>query len=140
MLAGEPFKERHMFDRVAEHLDKIQKQFAVSESKIVAAVTDNSSNFIKAFKEFGIELHTEEGHPLPARHSSGSLLVETDERGEDSEGYINVMIEDCNDESIILPPHYRCCSHTLNLVCTSDAKKKKQKRGKLYQATQQCIL
>ena len=105
-------------------MDKIQKQFAVSESKIVATVTDNGSNFIKAFKEFGIELHTED-HPLPAGHSSGSLSVETDERSEDFEGYINVMIEDCNDESIILPPHYRCCSHTLSLVCTSDAKKNK---------------
>ena len=59
VLTCERFKKRRTFVRVAEHLDKIQKQFALSENKIVATVTDNASNFIKAFKDFGIEIQFE---------------------------------------------------------------------------------
>ena len=48
------FQGSHTFDKVAEKLDAIQREFGISERKIVATVTDNGSNFVKAFKEFGI--------------------------------------------------------------------------------------
>ena len=44
----------HTFDRVGEMLDTIQRDFGIKERKVVATVTDNASNFVKAFKEFGI--------------------------------------------------------------------------------------
>ena len=44
----------HTFDRVGEMLDTIQRDFGIKERKVVATVTENASNFVKAFKEFGI--------------------------------------------------------------------------------------
>lgn len=43
----------HPFDKIADMLDDINK----SEAKLIGSVTDNGWNFIKAFKEFGINLH-----------------------------------------------------------------------------------
>ena len=39
---------------LGEMLDTIQRDFGIKERKVVATVTDNASNFVKAFKEFGI--------------------------------------------------------------------------------------
>ena len=44
----------HTFDNIAELFDIIHKEFVLTNDKIVVIVTDNGSNFIKAFKEFGL--------------------------------------------------------------------------------------
>ena len=54
MLGCFRFCGSHTFDKVAKKLDAIQREFGISERKIVATVTDNGSNFLKAFKEFRI--------------------------------------------------------------------------------------
>ena len=50
------FIGNHTFDKVGEMLDTIQRDFGISETKIVATVTDNGSNFVKAFREYGIKV------------------------------------------------------------------------------------
>ena len=48
------FVGSHTFDIIGGMLDTIQRDFGVKERKVVATVIDNASNFVKAFKEFGL--------------------------------------------------------------------------------------
>lgn len=93
-------------------------------NQIVATVTDNGSNFVKAFQEFA--LHEKSPNTL--------LTSESSDDGEGSESETNedvlelTNIPDPGDfignESVIkLPKHLRCASHTLNLIATADCSK-----------------
>ena len=53
-LACTRFKGVHSFDKIAEKLQDIHGEFGLNSKKIIATVTDNGSNFVKAFKEYGI--------------------------------------------------------------------------------------
>ncbi len=108
-LACRRFKGRHTHDNVATELDNIHSSYGISH-KITSTVTDNGSNFVKAFKEY--------------------QPVEEDESGDDEDEVtfmnINDVVQnsvgdDNNDDVVItLPPHQRCASHTLNLVSCTD--------------------
>lgn len=52
-LACKRFTGSHTYDRVAEMLQEIHNKFNLTNEKLVATVTDNGSNFVKAFHEFG---------------------------------------------------------------------------------------
>ncbi|XP_077081435.1 uncharacterized protein LOC143735224 [Siphateles boraxobius] len=107
-LACRRFKGRHTHDSIATELDNIHSSYGISH-KITATVTDNGSNFVKAFKKY--------------------QSVEEDDSEEDDEVTfvdINDVLQarvDEYDDVINLPPHYRCASHTLNLVSCSDIEK-----------------
>ena len=51
------FQGAHTYSKIAEHLDEIQQDFAITYEQIVATITDNASNFVKAFKEFGSDVN-----------------------------------------------------------------------------------
>ncbi|XP_049301829.1 uncharacterized protein LOC109579797 isoform X2 [Bactrocera dorsalis] len=91
----------------------INKQYKLPVEKIVYTITDNGSNFVKAFKEFGVELR-----PIKECDSDD---------GSDSDS-------DSNDSIIALGPqfrsvtprlskHFPCASHTLNLLASTDFNK-----------------
>ncbi|KAK1905602.1 Zinc finger BED domain containing protein 4 [Dissostichus eleginoides] len=79
------------------------------ERKVQATVTDNGSNFVKAFREFGqreeVEEGGQDGNEDAGFEDVGTIL---DGEGED-EG-----LQFC------LPPHHCCASHTLNLIASKD--------------------
>ncbi|KAK0143022.1 hypothetical protein N1851_018863 [Merluccius polli] len=81
--------------------------------KVVATVTDNASNFAKAFRVC-----------QPCNLESES---ENEEEGDDEEPTFTDVIEALStasgDGQFSLPPHYRCASHTINLISTSDVDK-----------------
>lgn len=79
-------------------------------------MTDNGTNFVKAFKEYGIKIHDEEYLEQKQEEEDNDIV------NEDEENFtpIHLESEDCGD--ITLSFHLRCCSHTLNLVCTTDVK------------------
>ncbi|KAL2101773.1 hypothetical protein ACEWY4_003534 [Coilia grayii] len=76
--------------------------------KVTATVTDNRSNFIKAFKMY----------ELPASDS---------DEGDDDEGVaftdVGEVLSTNPEGQFSLPPHLRCASHTLNLISTNDVDK-----------------
>lgn len=110
-LACRRFKGRHTHDAVAVELDNIHSSYGISH-KITATVTDNGSNFVKALKRYQPveEIDSEEdiGDEVTFTDISAALCGNEDE-----------------DEDILitLPPHYRCASHTLNLISCADIDK-----------------
>ncbi len=111
-LACRRFKGAHTAPRIADILSSIFTEFHI-ESKLQNVVTDNASNFSKAFTLF----HSKDGSS-------------TDHVGDDAEDALSVVdvdqimtaaTEDDSDEVPILPPHKRCGNHSLNLVASVDA-------------------
>ncbi|ODM87315.1 putative AC transposase [Orchesella cincta] len=92
VLACSRFKGTHSFDRIAQELNKIIAKFSISKEKIVSIVTDNGSNFVKAFKEFGIS--TEE----PTKGAPDSEDEENDEEWTEEDG------EKVSSESHLMEP------------------------------------
>ncbi|KAM7296462.1 uncharacterized protein ISCGN_021620 [Ixodes scapularis] len=105
-LACRRFPGSHTYDRIAEMLEDIRQSFDISREKVVATVTDNASNFAKAFREFGF----------------CSEITDQDDVAADLSFEIMVELDNLDDAEINLPRHLRCACHTLSLVATSDAK------------------
>lgn len=113
-LACRRFKGRHTYDSIATELDNIHSSFSIS-NKITATVTDNGSNFVKAFKVY---------QPVQGDDSG-------EEDDDDDVTFVDLhdVLQDMNVEEgveedvVTLPPHHRCASHTANLISCSDVDK-----------------
>ena len=116
-LACPRFLGTHSYDRIADLFGQILDNYELSPSKVVKTTTDNGSNFIKSFKEFGIHV----------KNAPGEVFEE--DVDDDCDEVIPVdseaLLSNETEKSPWLPPHERCCSHTLSLVATTDAKKAK---------------
>ena len=125
-LACRRFKGDHTYLKISELLDDIMNEYSISISNVVSTVTDNGSNFVKAFREFGIK-------------SIDALIKDSESDSENEYDATNDPVDrDSNELEIAsyededsqelgptpsLPNHVRCASHTLSLVATTDAKK-----------------
>ncbi|KAK8771923.1 hypothetical protein V5799_024833 [Amblyomma americanum] len=91
-LACRRFAGRHTYDKIGELLEDIRQDFDISHDKIVATVTDNASNFVKAFKEFGLR----------------SEIIDEDGAADDL-SFVSVTEPDLGleDDEITLPRHAR---------------------------------
>ncbi|KAL7741796.1 hypothetical protein ACLKA6_012024 [Drosophila palustris] len=89
-------------DKIAEVMRNINNTFMLTGDKIVCTITDNGSNFVKAFKDFGVKVNYNVG-----------------EEDEDSDSE-DELLQSVEPPIIRLPKHYRCASHTLNLLATTD--------------------
>lgn len=123
VLACTRFKGTHSFDRIAEQLNVIMDKYSIRKEQVVAIVTDNGSNFCKAFKEYGIEFeHAREDTEKDMGTENLDFLEDTEE----DEGMDNELLEiDLHavletKKLYLLPPHVRCTSHSLSLVATKD--------------------
>lgn len=114
-LACSRITGRHTYDVLATALYKIHTTYKI-QNKIVAATTDSGSNFMKAFKSY-----------QAIRNSYGEEDDDEDEN-EDVE-IINLfdilenITHEQEDSFIQLPPHFRCASHTLDLIAKNDIDK-----------------
>ena len=105
------FKGEHTGTRIARLLAEIFQEFQI-EAKIQNVVTDNASNFAKAF----------------------NLFQNADDERSDEEALVVVNVNEllenaCDDDSDdvpILPPHKRCGNHSLNLVASANALKARE--------------
>ncbi|XP_070072370.1 uncharacterized protein [Drosophila takahashii] len=100
-LACRRFFGSHAFNRVAETTQALNEEFFLTNDQIVCTITDNGSNFVKAFKDFGLEVGSEDSENIG------------DETTDDIPQYLEIS-------TFRLPKHYRCGCHTLNLLATTD--------------------
>ena len=112
-IACERFSGTHSFDTIAEKIQEVHERFGLDYKKITHTITDNASNFAKAFREFGFKEQSEN---------------DDQENSEDEVNFesINdiVTFNGKNDEEFIaLPTQERCFAHTLSLIATTDIKK-----------------
>lgn len=55
-IACKRFPGSHTHDRIANILNEIHSTYEITGEKLVVTVTDNGSNFVKAFQKFGVHL------------------------------------------------------------------------------------
>lgn len=60
-IACKRFEGPHTSERIATLLDEIHQNFELNPEKLTSTVTDNASNFAKAFKVYGIDADQNEG-------------------------------------------------------------------------------
>lgn len=108
-LACRRFKGSHIYDSIATRLDNTHSGIF---HKITSKVTDNGSNFIKAFKRYPpVEEYYSEDNEDEVTFIDNNDTLQKSVRKDDEDGVIT------------LPPHQRCASHTLNLLSCPDINK-----------------
>uniref|UniRef100_A0AAZ1XY44 HAT C-terminal dimerisation domain-containing protein n=1 Tax=Oreochromis aureus TaxID=47969 RepID=A0AAZ1XY44_OREAU len=98
-LACKRVRGRHTHDVIGNEIEQVHSAYGLN-SKVTTTVTDNRSNFIKAFRMF-------------QKSDSDEELEEDDEVT-----FIDVeqTLSTKSEGQFSLPPHLRCASHTLNLI------------------------
>lgn len=113
-LACKRVRGRHTYDVIANEIEQVHSAYGLG-SKVIATVTDNRTNFIKASKMF--------------EHS------DSDEESEEDEEVTFTDVEQTlftdSDGQFSLPPHLRCASHTLNLIFHDVEKRLKANESKV---------
>ncbi|CAH1115734.1 unnamed protein product [Psylliodes chrysocephalus] len=113
-LACRRFEGTHSFDKIGELMDEIHRAYNLDNKKNLATVTDNGSNFVKCFKEFGIL--------LDSHYNVGNENDQTQEGETETEETLlefESIIESTDLERSFsqtrqfLPEHLRCASHTI---------------------------
>lgn len=110
VLGVKELKEAQTGEFLADAIAELHQEFGISR-KVVATTTDNGSNYVSAFNQFGV-VDDKEGEEEEEDHElvrSTPILV-----GEALEG------TNCD---ILLPKHRRCGAHTLNLLASKDTEK-----------------
>ncbi|MCI4442764.1 MAG: hypothetical protein JHC39_04585 [Lentimicrobium sp.] len=126
-LACRRFTGAHTYNRIAELLCDINDEFGMSPTKIIATVTDNGANFVKAFKEFSVQVNFGAQIDDDTEISQVETIIE-DNGDHDAVKFIKIFdlpdmessSDFCNND-VVLPTHIRCSTHTLSLVATTDA-------------------
>lgn len=93
-------------------LSNVHQQFGLSVNKIVGIVTDNASNFGKAFRIFSFDKDEIE-EELEYLQNEDNIVIFEFELPNNFDGDL---------EEFALPIQYRCISHTLNLIATTDSR------------------
>ena len=90
-LACKRFKGRHTYDIIATEIDNIHSSYGLS-FKVTATVTDNGSNFVKAFQMY-----------QPPESDTEDHLEEDEATFTNIE---DVLDNNCDVNDMILPPHH----------------------------------
>ena len=108
-------------DVLACKIEQLHTSYSLA-GKVCATITDNGSNFVKAFTVFSDSANCtkecedveEEGEDVAFENVDELLSVDPEETNID---------DDLTQVQYDLPPHYRCAAHTLNLVASKDVDK-----------------
>lgn len=118
-IACRRFKGRHTYDKIASELEDIFSEYGMTYEKIVACVTDNGSNFVKAFQEYQHVESEEEEEDEVEEDSGGGEVHFTDLQSV----FSAAADEEAQVGLCVLPPHHRCAAHTLNLIANNEVDK-----------------
>ena len=115
---------RHTYDALACKIEQVHSSYNLN-GKVCATITDNGSNFVKAFAVYS-----------DSSDSTSTPIEDPEEEREEHdtvfENVHELLTFDCEETNIDddptqvqyeLPPHYRCAAHTLNLIASKDADK-----------------
>ncbi|CAI6357243.1 unnamed protein product [Macrosiphum euphorbiae] len=143
MLACKRIKYSHNFENIGKLIYEIHTENNLNVEKITHTITDNASNFSKAFKVFN---DTNTNTIVPQKEPNILLTVgdteilmnewDDDEEEIESSNEENLIINNVEVQElhidmynefddITLPNQIRCLSHTLNLLAVSDSNKAK---------------
>lgn len=110
-LACQRFKKTHSYDRLSEIIQEINADYNLNSNKIVASVTNNGSNFVKAFQTFDVKLFNIDVVDSN-RQFQGSQSSEDSSETDDEEA------EPMNPEDLhFLPVHLRYIKPLCNNRC-----------------------
>ncbi|XP_063623116.1 uncharacterized protein LOC134795215 [Cydia splendana] len=95
----------------------VQSEYGLKHEQLISTTTDNGSNFVKAFREFGIADYVPDFSGLQD-------TMELDNLSTSDILYEEVLLvnnsEELETRGLYLPRHLRCASHTLSLLATTD--------------------
>ena len=117
-------KGSHTFDVIVKTLEAIYKEFKI-QRRIVKTITDNGSNFVKAFSVFG-EKSKEYDYDIELKEQENSEADQDVVLDLDPINQVDMFAENLHDEDeeeYSLPKHQRCACHSLHLVALKDADK-----------------
>ena len=132
------FKGRHTYSSIRKAITKVHLDFKIF-NKISHTITDNGSNFVKAFRRSEIDQENNASASIDQENNTSSVndisdelvltghlsagdLILYNENALSDEFYLNLPIieSDPIDAESSMPKHVRCFSHTLNLVAARD--------------------
>ncbi|XP_060857667.1 uncharacterized protein LOC132935209 isoform X1 [Metopolophium dirhodum] len=135
ILGCRRIKGSHTFLNITEIMNEITHTYNIQNSKISHTVTDNASNFGKAFrtyslKSIGVEFSNIGNDNWFADESicdDPNTGVEIDNSSTDFDtvdfSTLFLNSEDMESDEICLPDHITCSAHTLSLIATVDVDK-----------------
>ena len=110
-IACEKFSGTHSFDSIAEKIQEVHDKIGLDYKKITRTITDNASNFAKAFREFGFKEQNENDN----QESSEDKV-----NFESINGRVTFTCK--NDEELfVLPTQERCFAHIGEMWHQSDS-------------------
>uniref|UniRef100_A0AAZ1X1Q2 HAT C-terminal dimerisation domain-containing protein n=1 Tax=Oreochromis aureus TaxID=47969 RepID=A0AAZ1X1Q2_OREAU len=106
---------RHTYDVIGTEIENIHSSYGLL-NKVVATVTDNGSNFIKAFQVY---------HPVTESDDETEEEESTPKDDDVTFSDLSEILsaENESDGQLSLPLHCRWASHTINIICTRDVEK-----------------
>ena len=116
---------RHTYDIIASKIEHIHASYGLS-GKVVGTITDNGSNFVKAFSLYSVSSLSPSEFVEAFTVQERSDVEDDVYVLEDVHGLLQAnddSTEDLTQVQYELPPHQRCATHTLNLVASNDIDK-----------------
>ena len=121
---------RHTYDVLAAKIEHVHRVYGLN-GKVTATVTDNGSNFVKAFSTFSspiVDSSSASSLPSSDMQDNDNDLDEEETTFESVSDTLTLDQEQEEDRDLTqleyeLPAHERCAAHTLNLVASADVEK-----------------
>ena len=112
---------RHIYDVLACKIEQIHVSYSFT-GKVRVTITDNSSNFVKAFLLYSL---------LDSLDTAVTIVEDAEEETEgvtfeDVDELLTLNLEETNNDDDLTqvqyesPPHYRCATHKMNLIASKD--------------------
>ena len=159
ILHCEEFDTVHTFSNIGDRIIAVHEKFELPVKRITSTITDNAANFVKCFKEMGIngknynkfikflQLYfifiSQQDNILRKFIKFVVDIYPPVENNDEEDETINVEFTEVDEDDLSQPlllVHERCCSHTLNLIATVDYRKILLKTHSIYQKNQGILL